>query len=146
MQGRWNRRVEGPANSYILTEIRLKPSLLKYLKCSTYYYVHPSPQVFGPSTDTEVQAISTYYPIEKCPLCMFRKSTEGLSEQGLLGVPWYPQILTDQLTLSQTRDRLCPLNITCSPNFRTLLRPCTVHISSSIGSTLRENHLQCSIS
>ena len=37
VQGRWNRRVEGPAHSYILTEIHLKSSILKYLKCSTYY-------------------------------------------------------------------------------------------------------------
>jgi hypothetical protein len=117
----------------------------KHLQCK-YYDVYPSPQIFGPSTSTEVQAISTYYPIEKCPLCMFRKSTEGLSEQGLLGVPWYPQNLTDQLPLSQTSGRLCPLNITYPPNFKTFLRPYKVHISSSIGSTLRENHLQCSIS
>ena len=90
VHGRWNRRVEGSTHSYTLTEIRFKPFLLKY----------PSPQIFGPSTGTEVQAISTYYPIEKCPLCIFRKSTEGLSEQGLPWVPWHPQILADLLTLS----------------------------------------------
>ena len=61
----------------------------------------PFPQIFGPSTGTEVQAISTYYSIEKCPLCIFLKSTEGLSEQGLPWVPWHPQILADLLNLSQ---------------------------------------------
>ena len=39
-----------------------------------------------------------------------------------LGVPWYPQILTDQLSLPQPRGggRLCPPNTTGTPGFSDL--------------------------
>jgi hypothetical protein len=33
---------------------------------------------------------------------------EGLSEPGVEGIPWHPQILIDQFTLSQPRGQIMP--------------------------------------
>ena len=46
--------------------------------------------------------------------CIF----QGCRSRGVPGVPWHPQILTDQLTLAQPR--LCPPNNTGTPGFLNL--------------------------
>ena len=46
------------------------------------------------------------------------KSSQGCHPCGCRGVPWHPQILADQLTLSQPGEgRLCPPNDTGNPGF-----------------------------
>ena len=47
-------------------------------------------------------------------------STAGLLSLELPGVPWHPQILADQLTVSQPGGRLCPPNNNCTPRFSEL--------------------------
>ena len=45
------------------------------------------------------------------------------------GVSWHPQILADQLTLSQPGGgRLCPPYNTGTPEFQTFLKPCMYNI------------------
>ena len=34
-------------------------------------------------------------------LCLFKGLRPGLSSLGLLGMPWHPQIMADQLTITQ---------------------------------------------
>ena len=43
----------------------------------------------------------------------------GVSSLGVLGVPWHPLILADQLNLSQG-GKLCPPNNTGTPGFSNL--------------------------
>ena len=50
----------------------------------------------------------------------------GLSSLGVPGVPWHPQILADQLTLSQPRGAdYAHQIILAPPDFQTFQRPCT---------------------
>ena len=49
----------------------------------------------------------------------------GLSPLGVPGVPWHPQNLADQLTLSQPRGADYAHQITlATPDFQTFRRPC----------------------
>ena len=51
-------------------------------------------------------------------------SAAGLSSPGVPGVPWHPQILTDQLILSQPGGTdYAHQIILAPPNFQTFLRP-----------------------
>ena len=45
----------------------------------------------------------------------------GLSS---LGLPWHPQILANQLTLSQLGGQIMLTNHSGTPDFQTFLRPC----------------------
>ena len=64
-------------------------------------------------------------------------SSHGVSYPGVPGAIWLPQILEDQLTLSQPGPggRLCPPNILAPPDFQTFLRPCIDDIVSDKLST-----------
>jgi hypothetical protein len=54
----------------------------------------------------------------------------GLSSLGVPGVPWHPQILVDQLTLSQPRGADYTLQIILAPpDFQTFRRPCLLTTS-----------------
>ena len=56
----------------------------------------------------------------------------GLSSLGVPGVPWHPQILADQLTLSQPRGAdYAHQIILAPPDFQTFLRPCIAKLHSS---------------
>ena len=49
----------------------------------------------------------------------------GLSSLGVPGVPLHPQILADQLTLSQPGGQImCTALLLAPPDFQTFLRPC----------------------
>ena len=54
-------------------------------------------------------------------------SPAGLSSLGVPGVPWHPQILAYQLTLSQPVGAdYAPTSLLTPPDFQTFLRPCPV--------------------
>ena len=47
----------------------------------------------------------------------------GVSSLGVPGLPWHPQILADQLTLSRPRGQIMPKALLMAPpDFRTFLR------------------------
>ena len=55
-------------------------------------------------------------------------SAAGLSSPGVPGMPWHPQILTDNLTLSQPGGTdYAHQIILAPPDFQAFLRPCAGH-------------------
>ena len=62
-----------------------------------------------------------------CVICtqLFLSTRPGLSSLGVPGVPWHPQILADQLTLSQPEGAVYAHQIILAPpDFQTFLWPC----------------------
>ena len=90
--------------------------------CRRHRYYSRLPTTFR----SEKQLASPYwnqnqiYPFFEKLLKRFAKpcTFQGCRSRGVPGVPWHPQILTDQLTLSQPR--LCPPNNTGTPGFLNL--------------------------
>ena len=63
-----------------------------------------------------------------CVICtqLFLSTRPGLSSLGVPGVPWHPQIVADQLTLSQPRGQIMPTKLLlASPGFSDL--PMALH-------------------
>ena len=52
------------------------------------------------------------YQSSYCLVYILCFSGSGLSEQGVKGLPWHPQILTDQLTQFQTWVQITPTTLT----------------------------------
>ena len=60
----------------------------------------------------------------------------GVSSLGVPWVPWHPQILADQLILSQPGWQIMSTTLLCAlPYFQNFLRPCTVYSVHSSNNT-----------